>query len=152
MDRPNILQLHRRIVENQVREVRVHHQTVGLFQHSLQRDFTVGLGVPVGLFHVQRAQKERIKVDIPDLHVSLDRKGIGEADSQAAGNFSIGHRRTEGEPGQPSVGCQATIEAANHRLTDLQVHDPERPLCLRRRCRTASLQAERYLAIHRGAR
>src|SRR5262249_55226760 len=104
--RTDVLQLYVRVGYRKMREIRVDDQRSWILEVSVYRTFTFGFAVPLELVQMLSSEQERVKGDVLDRNVPVQRERIEQAERNIPGKFTGAHRRTEFESRGASVAVQ----------------------------------------------
>ena len=96
MNRFGIFELHARVVELQVRKLRIDNERFRMPQRAVHRDLAFRAPVTLEFIDVQRARQKRIEIDILDRHFSVEIERIRQSQIDRARQFAAAiHRRTQ---------------------------------------------------------
>src|SRR5260370_42033479 len=129
---PDIFQLHVGIIHQQARESRVNDEAFWMFEVSFDGNFAIGCAMARDAFHVKRGEQKRIERNVLQTDLAGERIWIGEAERVAAGETTSGHRGMNFKLCHLAIRAEIAIEAADHLLSNAEVHNTEAAFARRR--------------------
>src|SRR5207244_531498 len=123
VNRPGILQLHIRVIQQQAREVCVHHQAFRMHQIPFDANFAVRCSVSSNALKVKRREQKWVERNILQTDFAVERVGIHQTERVTAGQSAIGHRGVQLEFCDAAIGMEISVEAANDFLANTEIHN-----------------------------